>query len=36
MPLTAEHLVEVLDLFDDAGIPVWLEGGWGVDALIGR
>jgi lincosamide nucleotidyltransferase A/C/D/E len=27
-------LVELLRLFESAAIPVWLDGGWGVDALL--
>ena len=29
-------LVELLRLFEGANIPVWLDGGWGVDALLRR
>ena len=29
-------MIEVLDRVDEAGIRVWLEGGWGVDALVGE
>ncbi|MCG9132288.1 hypothetical protein J5I95_11460 [Candidatus Poribacteria bacterium] len=25
-----------LDLFDELGIKVWIDGGWGVDALLGE
>jgi lincosamide nucleotidyltransferase A/C/D/E len=25
-----------LDLFDRLGIGVWIDGGWGVDALLGE
>lgn len=32
MPSTA--LAGLLELFEAAGIPVWLDGGWGVDALL--
>ena len=32
--MPAEALVELLRLFEGAGIPVWLDGGWGVDALL--
>jgi len=32
MKVTA--LVELLHLFESAAIPVWLDGGWGVDALL--
>ncbi|HKC63931.1 MAG TPA: nucleotidyltransferase family protein [Pyrinomonadaceae bacterium] len=32
MPSSA--LIELLRLFDDAAIQVWLDGGWGVDALL--
>ena len=27
-------LLELLHLFERAAIPVWLDGGWGVDALL--
>src|ERR671933_382365 len=30
------QVIRVLDALDSAGIPAWLEGGWGVDALVGR
>lgn len=33
--MTSEHLTDLLDAFDRAGIPVWIGGGWGVDALVG-
>lgn len=33
--MTTPVLVELLRLMEDAGIPVWLDGGWGVDALLG-
>jgi len=32
----AEDVVEVVDLLEDAGIAVWVDGGWGIDALIGE
>ena len=32
--MTASALVELLELFEAAAIPVWLDGGWGVDALL--
>jgi lincosamide nucleotidyltransferase A/C/D/E len=32
--MTATALVELLHLCDIAAIPVWLDGGWGVDALL--
>lgn len=34
LEMTSEALVELLDCFDAAGIAVWLDGGWGVDALL--
>ena len=34
--MTASALLELLQLFDLASIPVWLDGGWGVDALLGE
>jgi lincosamide nucleotidyltransferase A/C/D/E len=32
--MTQTALVELLRLFEDAAIGVWLDGGWGVDALL--
>jgi lincosamide nucleotidyltransferase A/C/D/E len=32
----AADVLEVLDCLATAGVPVWLDGGWGVDALLGR
>jgi lincosamide nucleotidyltransferase A/C/D/E len=34
--MSAEHVVELLALLDRAGVDVWLDGGWGVDALLGE
>jgi lincosamide nucleotidyltransferase A/C/D/E len=34
--VTAEEVVDVLDRLHAAGIDVWVEGGWGVDALLGE
>jgi lincosamide nucleotidyltransferase A/C/D/E len=31
-----EEVLRVLDALDAAGVGTWLEGGWGVDALVGR
>jgi lincosamide nucleotidyltransferase A/C/D/E len=31
----AIDVADVLDILDDAGVPCWLVGGWGVDALVG-
>jgi lincosamide nucleotidyltransferase A/C/D/E len=33
--MTASALLELLWLLEEAAIPVWLDGGWGVDALLG-
>jgi lincosamide nucleotidyltransferase A/C/D/E len=32
--MSSSALVGLLELFEAAGIPVWLDGGWGVDALL--
>ena len=32
----ALDVVELLGWLDEHGIDVWLNGGWGVDALLGR
>ena len=34
--VSKESLIEVLDLLDSLGIRYWVDGGWGVDILIGR
>ena len=34
--MTATALVELLDSLDAVGIEAWLDGGWGVDALLGE
>src|SRR5258708_9039702 len=33
--MPAEALVDLLQLFEKAGIEAWLDGGWAVDALLG-
>jgi len=33
--VTAEDVVRVVDSLTQRGIRVWLDGGWGVDALLG-
>jgi len=33
--MSSTALVELLQLLDEATILVWLDGGWGVDALLG-
>lgn len=33
---TASQVRDLLDLADRLGIPVWLDGGWAVDAHLGR
>lgn len=32
--MTSSDLVEILGLLEGASIEVWLDGGWGVDALL--
>lgn len=34
--MRASSLIELLHMLDDAAIDVWLDGGWGVDALLGH
>ncbi len=34
--MSAREAVAILERLDERGIAVWLEGGWGVDALVGR
>ena len=34
--MRAESVVDLLRLFEAAGIDVWLDGGWAVDAALGE
>jgi lincosamide nucleotidyltransferase A/C/D/E len=34
MTMTAQDVVEVIDALEHAGVDVWVDGGWGVDALL--
>ncbi|MGG7078599.1 nucleotidyltransferase domain-containing protein [Clostridium sardiniense] len=34
--VTQEDLLKVLNLIDNTGISYWLDGGWGVDVLVGK
>jgi lincosamide nucleotidyltransferase A/C/D/E len=34
MTMSADDVVEVVCAIDAAGVDVWLDGGWGVDALL--
>ena len=32
--IPAEKVVELYQLFEDNGVKIWVDGGWGVDALL--
>jgi lincosamide nucleotidyltransferase A/C/D/E len=34
--MTAADVLEVLGILEEAGVGVWLDGGWAVDALLGE
>jgi lincosamide nucleotidyltransferase A/C/D/E len=34
--MTAEDVIGVLELLESRGIRIWLDGGWAVDACLGR
>ena len=34
--MPAREVVRIVDLLETNGLQVWLDGGWGVDALVGR
>jgi lincosamide nucleotidyltransferase A/C/D/E len=34
--MAASSVIEVVKSLEEQGIDVWLDGGWGVDALLGR
>jgi lincosamide nucleotidyltransferase A/C/D/E len=36
MAMQADDLIGLLDLLEQSGVIVWLDGGWGVDALLGE
>lgn len=36
MNFEGKKVVEVVRLLEDGGIPIWLDGGWGIDALLGK
>ena len=34
--MTRDHVCDFLDLVESLGIEIWLDGGWAVDAWLGR
>lgn len=34
--LGASDVIEILDWLEDAGVSVWVDGGWGHDAVLGE
>jgi lincosamide nucleotidyltransferase A/C/D/E len=34
--ISAEDVIHLLDWLNDAEVEVWLDGGWGIDALVGE
>ena len=32
----AADVVEIIDALESVGVDVWVEGGWGIDALLGK
>ena len=34
--MASSDVIAVLSLLDDAGLTAWVDGGWGVDALLGQ
>ena len=34
--MTSDAAIDLLQLFESAGIEVWLDGGWAVDAVLGE
>jgi len=34
--MPAREVVRIVDLLEAQGLQLWLDGGWGVDALVGR
>src|SRR3954469_20281113 len=36
MEMIVADAVHIYTVLEDAGVAVWIDGGWGVDALLGR
>jgi lincosamide nucleotidyltransferase A/C/D/E len=36
MGFPAKSVVQIVRLLEERGVPVWLDGGWGIDALVKR
>ncbi len=34
--MNAEDVLELYKLFQDHGIEIWIDGGWGIDSLLGH
>ncbi len=34
--MQSTDVLQIITWLETAGIPIWLDGGWGVDALVGR
>jgi lincosamide nucleotidyltransferase A/C/D/E len=32
--MTAENVIEILEIAERLNVPLWIDGGWGVDALV--
>src|SRR5687767_4821663 len=35
MAMEARDVIDILSMFEQAEIDAWVEGGWGIDALLG-
>lgn len=35
-PMPAEYVAALMTLLEESGVRVWVDGGWGVDALLGE
>ena len=36
LQMKAEDVIGIYTKLEDLGIKVWVDGGWGVDALLGK
>jgi len=34
--VNGEEVIKIYDRLMEHGIPIWLTGGWGIDALLGE
>ena len=36
MTCTGQDVIRIIRFLEESGVPVWLDGGWAIDALLAR